>query len=66
MYSRHGCDDYSLQSFLLEHLVVVLIQPNPEWLQVLLSPLDLIIVGCACCDEFCSGRSVQEAVKNLN
>lgn len=60
MYSRHGCDDYSLQAFLLEHLVIVLIQAHAKWFQMLLCPLDLSIIWCARSYELCSWCAIEE------
>jgi hypothetical protein len=60
MHRSHGCNDHSLQAFLFEHLIIVLIQTNSKRFEVLLSPLNFFVVGCAGCYKLCPWSAVQE------
>lgn len=41
MYSRRRRDDHSLETLMLQHVIIVLVQTNTEWLQVFLGPFEL-------------------------
>jgi hypothetical protein len=59
----HGCgstNDDSLETRLLNHLLVVIVQGDSMWLKVDLGPSHLLRVGSKGSDELSAGSAVEE------
>lgn len=60
MYSSRRRNDDSLETLMLQHGIIVLVQTDTKWLQVLLGPFELCRVWRAGGDEFSTGSAFEE------
>lgn len=57
-----GGDADSLKALVLQHLVVIGVDLDTPWLEILLCPHNLILSRCECCYELSLGRAVKKVV----
>ena len=57
-----GRNNNSLQTLVLQHLVVIGVDLDAPWLEVLLCPRNLILSWCESCYELSFGCAVKEVV----
>jgi hypothetical protein len=56
----YRCNDHSLKTFLLQHLVVIFVESYSKWFKMCLGPLDLSVIWGAGCDQFGARCPIQK------
>ena len=60
MYRGCSADHYSFETFVREHLLVVVVECHAVWLEVLFTPFELLLIWRECGDKLSAGGLVQD------